>query len=500
MGDGAGSGLSAAEAFGDGEFSAERRGSGLCCGHGGARHRGGRHRNSTRGPGVEGLPRRGGGLEPVDEELGDFLVNEFLDLRQLVALIPEDKRDRLAGFTHARRPPDAMDIDLDVLRRVEVDDVCDVVNVDSSGGEVGGDEHGDLVIAEALHDLFAFLLDEVAVDLSGVDTLGVESLCEFARTVFGVAEDDRKAGFLGFEKEPQQSESVPGIHGAVILRDLGDGQLVPGDVDLDGVVHVLVCEPLDLVVYGRGDEGGLMRVVDPAEDSSDVVAEPDVEHTVHLIENGEAKGVELQGTAVEEIHDTARRSNDGMGAAAELVELRLDARPAVDGYAVEFHELGESAELSNDLRGEFAGGREDEGLHPTLGIDHLEDRQSEGGGLSRAGLGLTEHILAGEDVWDHLGLDLGGLVIFEVGQGAQGRCFKSEFGECFWQVRVSGHQCDRSSRRRLATANQHGKGIAGTRQPLPGRQLGLSQTRRMGRDLSPSALSCLVCRVDPPDG
>jgi hypothetical protein len=35
-------------------------------------------------------------------------------------------------------------------------------------------------------------------------------------------------------------------------------------------------------------------------------------------------------------------------------------------------------------------------------------------------------------------------LIIEVGQGAQGRCFKSQVGECFRQVRVSGHECDRS--------------------------------------------------------
>ena len=53
------------------------------------------------------------------------------------------------------------------------------------------------------------------------------------------------------------------------------------------------------------------------------------------------------------------------------------------------------------------------------GVQPLEHRQDERGRLAGPGLGAGEHVAAGEDERDRLGLDGGGLGVALLGDGAE---------------------------------------------------------------------------------
>src|SRR5260221_659185 len=61
------------------------------------------------------------------------------------------------------RPPDAVDVRLHVVRHVEVDDVCDLLDVESARGNVGGHDDLDPAGAQAADDTLALGLLHVAV-------------------------------------------------------------------------------------------------------------------------------------------------------------------------------------------------------------------------------------------------------------------------------------------------------------------------------------------------
>lgn len=283
--------------------------------------------------------------------------------------------------------------------------------------------------AELFHDLFALLLDEVAVDFLGFDALGEEALGELAGAVLGVGEDDEELGLLLLEEHAQEAKLVPRFDGAEVLIDLFDGEGLAGDVDLNGVAHVLLGEALDLFAEGGGDEDGLMLVLEVGQDAADVVAEADVEHAVDFVEDDEANFAGLEGVAAEEVEDASRRSDGDVGLSAELVELLPEAVAAIDGDAVKGFVLGEAAEVSDDLCGEFAGRAEDEGLERPIGVDHLEHREPEGGGFAGTGSGLAEDVASGEDVRDHLALDVGGFVEVNLRECVKDGGFDAELGE-----------------------------------------------------------------------
>src|SRR6266481_8515122 len=65
-------------------------------------------------------------------------------------LIRKDERAAAAGATGTAGPSDTVHVALVVLGRVEIDDVADVVEVETSSGDVGGNQGGGATRAEPL--------------------------------------------------------------------------------------------------------------------------------------------------------------------------------------------------------------------------------------------------------------------------------------------------------------------------------------------------------------
>ena len=73
---------------------------------------------------------------------------------------------------------------------------CDV---DAAGGDVGGDEHPDLVLAELGERLLAGHLGHVAVQRAGVEAALGEVVGDPLRLPLGAGEDDDLVGVLGLQ-------------------------------------------------------------------------------------------------------------------------------------------------------------------------------------------------------------------------------------------------------------------------------------------------------------
>ena len=74
----------------------------------------------------------------------DFTVDQLFDFGQVRAFFACDQCERLAGFLHAPRAADAMDIIFDLIWDVVVENVRDVIDVDAAAGDVGGDQQAHL--------------------------------------------------------------------------------------------------------------------------------------------------------------------------------------------------------------------------------------------------------------------------------------------------------------------------------------------------------------------
>ena len=110
------------------------------------------------------------------------------------------KCEGLAGFAGAAGTADTVDVVLIAVGLVEVDDVGNILDVNTSGGDVGSNKYVDSVGFEVGEDTLTLGLPLVAMDgTSGESTLG-ESDTQFLDTVFGAAEDDDLAEGFTFEQ------------------------------------------------------------------------------------------------------------------------------------------------------------------------------------------------------------------------------------------------------------------------------------------------------------
>jgi hypothetical protein len=104
--------------------------------------------------------------------------------------------------------------------------------------------------------------------------------------------------------------------------------------------------------------------------------------------------------------DTAGSSNDDLGAVLEGLHVLTDVGTTNAGVALNAHEVTNGDNDLLDLLGKLTGGSEDKGLASLDGgVDLLEDRDGEGGGLAGTGLGLSDNIVALDDGHDGALLD-----------------------------------------------------------------------------------------------
>lgn len=119
-----------------------------------------------------------------------------------------------------------------------------------------------------------------------------------------------------------------------------------------------------------------------------------------------------------------------MGALQQRLGLGAHRHPANDEGAADAERGSEGPELLDDLDGELPGGGDDEG-EDAEGVlrEAVEDGEGEGGGLSAAGLGEAEDVVAGEDAGDAVGLDGGRRADAELGAHGDGPVGEAEGGE-----------------------------------------------------------------------
>jgi hypothetical protein len=109
--------------------------------------------------------------------------------------------------------------------------------------------------------------------------------------------------------------------------------------------------------------------------------------------------VRLQDTTLDHVLDSARSTNDDLGALLESLHVITDAGAANTGVALNVHEVSDGNYNLLDLLGKLASGGEDESLAGLdIGVQLLEDGDGEGSRFTGTGLGLRNDIVAWREV------------------------------------------------------------------------------------------------------
>ena len=182
----------------------------------------------------------------------------------------------------------------------------------------------------------------------------------------------------------------------------------------------------DLARHRCGEQQRLsrLRLGERGNDAANRLDEAHVEHAIGLVEHEHPHGREIHEPLLHKVDQAAGGGDQYVHAALQRFDLVILADAAEDDGVREAGVAAVDGETLADLRRQFACRREHEdprqrgaapGFVGRLGVQAVQDRQRERGGLAGAGLGAAQQVAPFEHGRDRLGLDgRGGRVAFGV--------------------------------------------------------------------------------------
>src|SRR3569623_2105600 len=341
----------------------------------------------------------------------DVLLRQLDDRAPVTALVDLDERHRHAGGAGARGAADTVDVGLGDLGDVEVDDVRDFVDVDAARRDVGRDEDARPARLEVGERAFAGALALVAVDRGRADALLLEVLGDAVRAVLGAREHEDALHAGVAEHVDEQCVLVGLLDEVDFLIDALGGRRRRRDRDRLRLVEQAIGEVLRLARHRRRVEQRLVALRQHRDDALDVVDEAHVEHAIRFVEHEHLELLEIDEALVREVEQAARRGDEDVDAALELLLLRMLADAAEDHGRPQRQVRAVGREALADLGGALARRREHAAADVAVALagrdvrEALQDRQRERRRLSGTGLGKPEQVAPREDVGDSARLD-----------------------------------------------------------------------------------------------
>ena len=377
---------------------------------------------------------RGGalGILPIESlklQLGDLLLDELLDGSELLFGLRRDERHGEARLACAPGAPDAVDIAFRRRGQVVVDDVGDLVDVDSARENIGRHDDVNLPVREALERALARVLRPVRVDrLGGVAGL-LETAADRVRAASRAREDDDAPRALLLQKRAQELRAGELGGADEVLLDRVGHIAAMGDLDTGGIAHERLGVLVHRVIDGGGEQQRLACGGRRRHDALDRGPEPHVEHAVRLVEHERLHVAQAHGVLVHEVDETAGRGDEHVGAALEPVDLGRVGEPSHDGEDAVVARLGDAPAYLADLLRELARRRDDEDERPlsALGVsDAVEQGERERGGFAGSRLRRGDYVAAAQRERNRLLLNGRRLGVSQKPDGFQGALGQSE--------------------------------------------------------------------------
>lgn len=220
----------------------------------------------------------------VHGHLLDLGAVELLNLTHHADILGGDKVDGNALSAETTTTTNSVDVVLTVGGEIVVDDQGNLLDIDTTGQKISGDQDTRRAGSELLHDQITLTLVHVTVHGRDGEVTGSELVGEPVDLSAGVAEDD---GLSDGDSLIQIGEGVELplllLDGNVELLNTLQGKLVLLDQDTDGVAHELGGDLKNVLGHGSGQEDDLSGLGEELEDVVNLLGETALENKVSAI-------------------------------------------------------------------------------------------------------------------------------------------------------------------------------------------------------------------------
>jgi hypothetical protein len=273
--------------------------------------------------------------------------------------------------TGTRRASNAMHVHFGFVRKIVVEHVRDVFDVDATAGDVGRHKHVHSTLLEIAQRLRPSGLRLVSVDGLRIDVRLLKLTGKTVGAMLGSCEDNRAANAF-FMNELNEHAALVGLFDEEhLLLDAICGHFLRTHVHRQRIVQHVGHNVVDRIGHGGAEQQVLPLVRHHANDALDVVNEAHVEHAVGLVEDEVLDIAEVDVALFFQVKQTAWRGHENVDPTAEGIDLRTLSNPAEDDFVAQTEGSTVDLEPVSDLCGQFPRGREDEGSNRTPPLDLL---------------------------------------------------------------------------------------------------------------------------------
>ena len=122
------------------------------------------------------------------------LFHNAFELADHVSIIRCNQSERVACAFRATSSSDSVNVGIGGIRHVEVDDMRNAFDIESAGGDIGGDHDVKVSAFETVQRVLALSLRAIAVQAGNLMSLACNLACDLVCAVFGAREDQYRLG------------------------------------------------------------------------------------------------------------------------------------------------------------------------------------------------------------------------------------------------------------------------------------------------------------------
>ena len=162
-----------------------------------------------------------------------------------------EEGDRLTAAAHPAGPADTMGEQFGGFRQLVVDHPRDMLDIETAGGDVGGDQDRRLTAAELGHDPVAGVLAEVALERDHGIAEGFKPAGQLLDAVLGAAKDERRAIITRVEQGLKRGQLAARRH---VVDRVGECLVALGEADMAATTVPTSSRPEPRLELKAGDE------------------------------------------------------------------------------------------------------------------------------------------------------------------------------------------------------------------------------------------------------
>mmetsp|Transcript_11574 Transcript_11574/g.12721 ORF Transcript_11574/g.12721 Transcript_11574/m.12721 type:complete len:380 (+) Transcript_11574:1082-2221(+) len=335
----------------------------------------------------------------------------LLDFLKEGEVVGGDQVDGDSLTSETSRSTDSVNIVFDVIGRVVVDDKGDLLDINTTCQQIGGDQNSGSTGSEFSHDQFSLVLIHITMHGGDGKHLLGHLLGQPIDLAASLAVDNGLLDIQIFVQITQQSELLFFlVDGDIELTDTFQSQFFFLDQDSLGVSHEQFGEIQNFLGHGGGNEDNLDIRRQHSEDFLDLVLESSGQHFVGFIQNEQLQAVQFEGLSVDHIRDTSGGTNDNVDTFLEDTHIFHNLGSTNTSVNLDLHEFRDVGDNFLGLLGQFTSGGDNQSLAFAQSfVNSLQKTNGESGSLSSSRLSLGDSVVGTDDRDDTFLLNDGGL-------------------------------------------------------------------------------------------